>query len=766
MVYKIILSLLCLLGTSILFGCDDTESSSLGEGMTGLPADIEFPMEGGSQELQFALEGDFDVSKLNCTVPVKDQAWCEAYIENNTLVICTYRSYVDNERFTNVTIGYGDKNSYIIRVKQEKGISDADIKIKVLSGTADTENANNEMDKSFDGDYSTYFNSKGGISVTNTFRMTYTLEGGHTLYRIIYTPRTDSGNKWGAFNKFDVEVSTTTEPTKFVKVASFERGDGIHTPLDFELDTPIADAKYVRFLVHSAYEKRVSCAEMEFYALSPNRFDYRKIFSNELYTELKPNVTELQIKNMPDNAMRIMALELFKGGYNKQYRLAEYRPYQDPSIMAAVNRTSRYSVSDNPTGIYAEPGEKLFVALDDVYEEAKISLMIRDLNGGYGNRKIYALTKGLNEINVSIGGLIYILNHVEDNIPLLLETEEDKQKAASKTVKVHIVMGKVNGYYDSQKNSSEDWSAILANAKYQDIDVLGQYAHITWRVTDFRKYNTDIERELEYYDRLVWLQQDFMGLVKYGKMFNNRMHFSIDYMAKSPNASDTRTVYTPGYAEVFCDPSRFKARLWGPAHEVGHVNQTRPGLKWAGTTEITNNIMSLYVQTSFGEPCKLAVDQQGGMLIYEYAQQQIVDKKIPHLAKGGASNEARLVPFWQLKLYMVDVLGKTDFYRDLYEYFRTVDLDLFDRKTYTDGILQLDFVRQVCRISGLNMLDFFEKWGFLYPIDMDLNDYGSKKFTITSQQISDLKEEIKNARYTEPHKGVHLITDDNISNYQ
>mgnify|MGYP007055795219 CR=1 FL=1 len=28
-----------------------------------------------------------------------------------------------------------------------------------------------------------------------------------------------------------------------------------------------------------------------------------------------------------------------------------------------------------------------------------------------------------------------------------------------------------------------------------------------------------------------------MGLVKYDKMFNNRMHFSIDYKAKSPNAS-------------------------------------------------------------------------------------------------------------------------------------------------------------------------------------------------------------------------------------
>ena len=52
----------------------------------------------------------------------------------------------------------------------------------------------------------------------------------------------------------------------------------------------------------------------------------------------------------------------------------------------------------------------------------------------------------------------------------------------------------------------------------------------------------------------------------------------------------------------------FPTRCWGPAHEVGHCNQTRPGLKWSGLTEVSNNIMSLFIQTSFGRPCKLLVD--------------------------------------------------------------------------------------------------------------------------------------------------------------
>jgi len=38
--------------------------------------------------------------------------------------------------------------------------------------------------------------------------------------------------------------------------------------------------------------------------------------------------------------------------------------------------SKKYSLRDNPTGIYATPGEKLFVALDDVYEGADISILV------------------------------------------------------------------------------------------------------------------------------------------------------------------------------------------------------------------------------------------------------------------------------------------------------------------------------------------------------------------------------------------------------
>lgn len=519
--------------------------------------------------------------------------------------------------------------------------------------------------------------------------------------------------------------------------------------------------------------------------------DFSSYFTDESCSVLKPGITDAEIASIPHEKMRELAVALKKGEYDTEFRAADYRPYQHPSIMAAKNKTSKYSLRDNPTGIYAEEGDELFIYLGKVYEGAQISMIIQDLNGGYGNSQTIALNEGLNRVIAPIGGLIYILNNVEEDIPLLLEAEEAVKAAAAKTIKTHFIFGKVNGYFDIRKHKTQaKWEEILGNATYQDIDVLGDYSHITWSVDQFRGNNvqsnqgvvTDIVRTIENCDRLVYLEQEFLGLIKYNKMFKNRMHFCLDYTAESPNASDYRTVYSKGtsYAEIFCNPDKFGARLWGPAHEVGHCNQTRPGLKWAGMTEVTNNLTALYVQTSFGQSCKLQVDkgdpkdEDGKGLpnysslknFYEVSTAYIIDKGRAHCLPGIDINsrETQLVPFWQLKLYIVDALGQKDFYHDLYEYIRNNPSPSEEKKNA--GLDQLDFVRQVCRISGLNLLDFFEKWGFLKSVNTTLNDYGNKIFTLTQNQVNTLKEEIEKAGYAMPAPNVHEITDETWESFK
>lgn len=638
-----------------------------------------------------------------------------------------------------------------------------DIKIKVASAEATSQEAGMEIDKTYDGDVKTFFNSKFGKITQWPFILDYHFENVESMDYIIYYPRQDAGNRWGAFGQFELWISTEDNP-ELKKYGEFDFKNNIQTPSRISFDTPVLKPKTIRFSVKSALESRVSCGEMEFYRTNPDNYDYLKIFADKSCSVLKPEITAKDIEAISNIFYKDIAMRIFNGTYDSEFRVQDYRPYQDPAIMSKINKTGKYSLRDNPTGIYAkEIGEEILVFVDDTKGQ-NLSLIIQDLNQGFGGAgtTTYPLQAGANKIVAKNTGLMYISNLTDDNIPLVLEKDTDKQKAKAKTVKVHIATGTVNGYFDVQKHTADDWRRILDNATYQDLDVLGKYTHITWTTADFRSYNTDIVTSLANYDNLVQSEHKLMGLIKYNKMFNNRMYFAIGYKAASPNATDYRTLYTPGYREIFCDVNRFSARLWGPAHEVGHVNQTRPGFKWTGMTEVTNNIFCLNLQQQLGIVTKFA-DKDYKLL--KDATNGIIVPKNPHILPDNyGQHEWKLVPFWQLKLYLVDAKGQTDFFPDLFEHYRTT-LDL-DASKLTQGVLQLDFVRQVCNLSEINLLDFFDAWGFLRPLDVTVNDYGNKAFKITQEQVDALKAEIESKNYPKPTLKVEEIRDDNINLYK
>ncbi len=532
--------------------------------------------------------------------------------------------------------------------------------------------------------------------------------------------------------------------------------------------------------------------------------DFSAYFQDETCAELREGLTDEEIAAIPSDQIRELALAMKAGNYDPEFRAAVYRPYQDPTIMADANKTSRYSQCDNPTGIFAEKDETLYIWVGKLYEGANLQLMFLGLDGGYGNQGKLTLVQGLNKVVAPITGEIYVQNFVTDDIPLVLDTDEARQQAAAKSVAIHFLFGKVNGYFDIQKHTKADWDRILdiaINSGYGYIDLLGKRAQITWEAKQFKDNesragrtitgtdvtddgNTDkdeIWKIIETYDNLVYWEQEFAGLVKYNRMFNNRLHFCIDNTASSPNASNYRTVYpakitSPYNGEMFFEPNAFKARLWGPAHEAGHVNQVRPGAKWAGMTEVTNNIYCLYAQEKVGANCKLQVDKinpkdengvsQGSDIIYNAATKLIVDGERAHCLPGISSitRETQLVPFWQLYLYIVKARGQEDFYKDLYEYFRENESP--SEKGQNAGLDQLDFVRQACRISNLNLIDFFTKWGFLRPCNATLNDYGNKDFVVSQADIDVLVKEIESAGYDEPAADIYKITDNTWQSYK
>lgn len=222
---------------------------------------------------------------------------------------------------------------------------------------------------------------------------------------------------------------------------------------------------------------------------------------------------------------------------------------------------------------------------------------------------------------------------------------------------------------------------------------------------------------------------------------------------------------------------------WGIAHEFGHVNQIRPGLRWIGTVECTNNIYASYNQYTLQkkhstfdlrlehEPC---IDIKDGIRV-------IGGKMNSHLHYGvlkgnswlyqwgqdGTSDHfVKLVPLWQLNLYFRIAEGtdwrKPDWYGDIYE-----SVILQDDTDLSNGDHQINFMKRACQFTETDLTDFFETAGLLKPIDIDIEDYGTQKLTIIEEMCQEVRDFV--AQYPEwkkPEEMINYISGNTISIYE
>ena len=119
----------------------------------------------------------------------------------------------------------------------------------------------------------------------------------------------------------------------------------------------------------------------------------------------------------------------------------------------------------------------------------------------------------------------------------------------------------------------------------------------------------------------------------------------------------------------------------------------------------------------------------------------------------------QLVPFWQLYLY-TKAIGQEDFYKDLYELIRiNTDQD-------TPGKSQLEFTFLASKASGLDLTEFFVKWGFFEPIDIEKSDYSKGQFVVTESMIDETKQRITDLGLPKPKGIIEYICDSNVDCYK
>lgn len=477
-------------------------------------------------------------------------------------------------------------------------------------------------------------------------------------------------------------------------------------------------------------------------------------FTDWTGSELNPKVKRKTLREFKSPLMKDLASSLLNGTYNKEYRIAEYEAYpSNEALKELLKLSSGFSRYENMTGIYLEKGEAV-VLVGDLHGR-KIKLLIPDWMRqptpgfkptqdprGWGlYKQEMELKEGVNVIYVENPGNVYI-EYFENDI------------AHAPSIKIHFPTGKVNGYFDLEKNDNSDWDRLLENAVSPIMDARGKHTQVAYPVEWFTYYTKGKGVELlESYDKMLDLQYEIMGAKKYHRIPKNRVLARVNfnyYMFRDGDGvaylGDKSTMGMVADPEVVVkgDP------CWGFSHEVGHVMQLTPQLTWGGMTEISNNIFSMYTTTKMGNESRLKAQES-----YKKARETIINSspKISYLQSGDLFQS--LVPFWQLHLYFTEN-GYPDFYPDVMEQMRNQP----HSGTGDDSINNMfEFIKIASDIAKTDLTEFFEKWGFFYVGDVAIQDYANYNFTITQQMVDETKSYIANKNYPKPKSDITLIED-------
>ncbi|MES5941255.1 MULTISPECIES: putative mucin/carbohydrate-binding domain-containing protein [unclassified Bacillus cereus group] len=335
-----------------------------------------------------------------------------------------------------------------------------------------------------------------------------------------------------------------------------------------------------------------------------------------------------------------------------------------------------------PTGIYVKPDEEVVIQVDG---NQQIKAYIGTYSYEKEEPKQFNLNSGENKISSPNGGLLYFYNY--HNIG----------EVVAKVKKG----GTPNPLFILGKHTTEDWKRMLKESPNPyAIEMKGENSLLTMHPKTVAEHlkQEDPAALLKKHDEIINIEHKISGLSKDGAGVANQgkhsIHFVEDwYTDNYMYATYYRTAYSKGNLESVLNLEELTNDGWGPWHEVGHQHQQDTWL-WDGLGEVTVNIYSLAVQTTFGHKTRL--EQEGR---YEAA--------FAYLGKPDAQEKMnvfeKLVMFWQLHLAYGD-----QFYPNLHQMYRLLhDTEL----PKSDEEKKQMFIYMTSKVAGQNLIPFFDKWG-------------------------------------------------------
>lgn len=443
----------------------------------------------------------------------------------------------------------------------------------------------------------------------------------------------------------------------------------------------------------------------------------------------------------------------------KNYRHRVFHAYMPLEKVRELYKINNYSKFENPTGIYFRPGDKVKITLTGT-PESPVCLRTRNFNVDNGQEKEYALKPGVNEITIANEGLGYI-------------DYRSEKPAEAPTITVDIEGGAISGVF-TRADSNATWKKMLAETPSPILDLMGERVQLAFDVARLREYCPDDGVELlRIYDRVIEAEHEIMGWDIFDCHPGNHV-LGRSMQGGFMHADGLGAAFTVNALKGITQIDLLRDHGWGVAHEFGHVNQVRPALMWAGTTEVTNNIYSAWSQYILS-PKKLRLEHEviggyGGIgaimggRMDQYINDALVDRQLWQYMKGPDNDGSKgtgdafvtVCPLWQLQLYNSVARGDKKFYARIHQSSR-----LKDYSKTPHGQLRARFTVEASKSAKLNFGEFFVKLGILAPMNRMVNDYSSHQVTITPAMCDAAIKEM--AKFPKPDSSViYYINGNNV----
>ncbi|TDB54337.1 M60 family metallopeptidase [Photorhabdus luminescens] len=329
-----------------------------------------------------------------------------------------------------------------------------------------------------------------------------------------------------------------------------------------------------------------------------------------------------------------------------------------------------------PTGFYITAGQELIINVEgEIRGAVNAAIGVPELNKPVK----YLLTKGLNKLRPRNEGLLCFSNN-NNNGYVKITVESELQQVPS---------------FKLNETSNADWENMME--LYSDAPVVqlsSERAIIVVRYQSAKKYLTDPNVLMKYYDDFIRFQDRISGVLENGKA---------DYKA-DPNKSlyvesDRFYMFATHGHMGFNGDAALKRLLttnngWGIWHESGHQRQQFP-YSWSdgtGMMEVTVNLYSLAVQEG--------IHGRAGQLDKHYPK---IKEYLAAEKKNFDTQDVniKLGMLWQLRL----AFGN-GFYPQLHQVYRMMDslpINNSDKKQ--------QFIISSSQLANINLATFFNKWG-------------------------------------------------------